>query len=95
MIWSDTQLLKEAVGRADILINATRAGMSPLENVMPVPEEVLRPELAVADVFIIRGRRCLSERRKRQAAARRQEESECFSGRGQPLSSCSQDRRCR
>ena len=46
----DAELLKEAVGRADILINATRAGMSPLENVMPVPEEVLRPELAVADV---------------------------------------------
>ena len=46
----DMDALKTAVDRCDILVNATRAGMSPLENVMPVPEHVLRPELAVADV---------------------------------------------
>lgn len=46
----DTELLREAVKNADILVNATRAGMSPLEDVIPVPEDVLRPELAVADV---------------------------------------------
>ena len=32
------------------MINATRAGMSPLENVLPVPEELLHKDLAVADV---------------------------------------------
>ena len=46
----DTEMLKKAVAESDILINATRAGMSPLENTMPVPESILRPELAVADV---------------------------------------------
>ena len=46
----DKDALKAAVDRCDILVNATRAGMSPMEDVMPVPEELLRPELAVADV---------------------------------------------
>ena len=45
-----TDRLAEVVGESQILINATRAGMSPLENVMPVPEEVLREGLVVADV---------------------------------------------
>lgn len=44
------ELLGEIIGRSDILINATRAGMSPLEDVIPVPAGFLRPELAVADV---------------------------------------------
>ena len=38
------------IAESDILINATRAGMAPLQDVIPVPEDVLRPELAVADV---------------------------------------------
>ena len=42
--------LAEVVSESNILVNATRAGMAPLENVIPVPEERLRPELAVADV---------------------------------------------
>ena len=46
----DMDALKTAVDRCDILVNATRAGMSPMEDVMPVPEDLLRPELAVADV---------------------------------------------
>lgn len=46
----DEDVLAEVTGRSDILINATRAGMSPMENTMPVPESILRPELAVADV---------------------------------------------
>ena len=46
----DMDALKAAVDRCDILVNATRAGMSPMEDVMPVPEDLLRPELAVADV---------------------------------------------
>lgn len=41
--------LAEVVSESNILVNATRAGMAPLENVIPVPEERLRPELAVAD----------------------------------------------
>lgn len=65
----DAELLKEAVGRADILINATRAGMSPLENVMPVPEEVLRPELAVADV-VYNPRETLLVRKAKEAGCR-------------------------
>lgn len=46
----DTELLGKVIGESDILINATRAGMSPMEDVIPVPPEFLRPELAVADV---------------------------------------------
>lgn len=42
--------LAEVVSESNILVNATRAGMAPLENVIPVPEERLHPELAVADV---------------------------------------------
>lgn len=44
------ELLKEVVEKSDLLINATRAGMSPLEDILPVPEEVLHKNLAVADV---------------------------------------------
>lgn len=40
----------EVVSESNILVNATRAGMALLENVIPEPEKRLRPELAVADV---------------------------------------------
>ena len=66
----DMDALKTAVDRCDILVNATRAGMSPMEDVMPVPEELLRPELAVADVVYNPVRPFSSVRRKRKAAAR-------------------------
>ena len=33
------EVLIRVIGESDILVNATRAGMSPLENVMPVPEK--------------------------------------------------------
>ena len=46
----DEKKLGEAIAGSDLLINATRAGMSPLENVLPVPEELLHKDLAVADV---------------------------------------------
>ena len=46
----DEKKLGEAIAGSDRLINATRAGMSPLENVLPVPEELLHKDLAVADV---------------------------------------------
>lgn len=46
----NTELLGKVISESDILINATRAGMSPMQDVIPVPEEFLRPELAVADV---------------------------------------------
>ena len=65
----DADLLREAIGRADILINATRAGMSPLEDVMPVPEDVLRPELAVADV-VYNPRETLLVRKAKEAGCR-------------------------
>ncbi len=46
----NTEALQGFISESDILVNGTRAGMSPLEDIMPVPEEFLRPELAVADV---------------------------------------------
>lgn len=46
----DEKKLGEAIAGSDLLINATRAGMSTLENVLPVPEELLHKDLAVADV---------------------------------------------
>lgn len=46
----DEKKLGEAIAGSDLLINATCAGMSPLENVLPVPEELLHKDLAVADV---------------------------------------------
>ena len=46
----DEKKLGEAIAGSDLLINATRAGMSPWENVLPVPEELLHKDLAVADV---------------------------------------------
>ena len=65
----DTELLREAVKNADILVNATRAGMSPLEDVIPVPEDVLRPELAVADV-VYNPRETLLVRKAKKAGCR-------------------------
>lgn len=44
------QLLKKVISESDILVNATRAGMSPLDQVIPVPAEYLHKDLAVADV---------------------------------------------
>ena len=46
----DKEKLCEIIAKSDILINGTKAGMSPLDNIMPVSEECLHPELAVADV---------------------------------------------
>ena len=37
----NTELLGQVIGQSDILINATRAGMSPMEDVIPVPAEFL------------------------------------------------------
>ena len=65
----DTDLLEKVIGESDILINATRAGMSPLENVMPVPETCLRPELAVADV-VYNPRETLLIRKAKEAGCR-------------------------
>ena len=65
----DTELLREAVKNADILVNATRAGMSPLEDVIPDPEDVLRPELAVADV-VYNPRETLLVRKAKEAGCR-------------------------
>ena len=65
----DTELLREAVKNADNLVNATRAGMSPLEDVIPVPEDVLRPELAVADV-VYNPRETLLVRKAKEAGCR-------------------------
>ena len=47
---NDTELLGKVLAESAILINATRAGMSPLQDVIPVPAEFLHKDLAVADV---------------------------------------------
>ena len=47
---NDTELLGKVIAESDILINAARAGMSPLQDVIPVPAECLHKDLAVADV---------------------------------------------
>ena len=49
----NTELLGKVLSESDILINATRAGMSPLQDVIPVPAEFLHKDLAVADVVYI------------------------------------------
>lgn len=46
----DTALLERIIKESDLLINGTRAGMSPLEDVIPIPPEFLHKDLAVADV---------------------------------------------
>lgn len=46
----DSGRLRSTIQESDILINATRAGMSPLEDVLPVPQEYLYQDLVVADV---------------------------------------------
>ena len=46
----DEKKLGEAIAGSDLLINSTSAGMSPLDNVLPVPEELRHKDLAVADV---------------------------------------------
>lgn len=72
-VWIDdldnTELLGEVIARSDILINATRAGMSPMEDVTPVPAEFLRPELAVADV-VYNPKETLLVRKAKEAGCR-------------------------
>lgn len=63
------ELLGEIIGRSDILINATRAGMSPMEDVIPVPAEFLRPQLAVADV-VYNPKETLLVRKAKEAGCR-------------------------
>ena len=60
------------------MINATRAGMSPLENVLPVPEELLHKDLAVADVVYNPRETLLIKKQKRQAVKPQSEESGCW-----------------
>ena len=46
----DREELQKAIARADILSNATRVGMAPLENETNVEPAWFRPELVVTDV---------------------------------------------
>lgn len=55
--------------------------MSPMEDVIPVPAEFLRPELAVADVVYNPKETLLIKRQKKQDAVLPWEEAACFSGR--------------
>lgn len=45
----DHDLFKYTIQKGDILVNATRIGMKPLENMSLVDSSLLRPELVVAD----------------------------------------------
>ncbi len=62
-------LLKEVIRESDILVNATRAGMSPLDQVIPVPAEYLHKDLAVADV-VYNPRETLLIRKAKEAGCR-------------------------
>ena len=78
------------------MINATRAGMSPLENVLPVPEELLHKDLAVADaVYNPRETLLIKKKQKRQAVKPQSEESGCCSGRELRRLNCLQEKKCR
>lgn len=62
-------LLGDVIKESDILINATRAGMIPLQDVIPVPAEFLHKELAVADV-VYNPRETLLVRKAKEAGCR-------------------------
>lgn len=47
---AETERLQEAIARADILSNATRVGMAPLEDQTNIDPSWLRPGLVVTDV---------------------------------------------
>ena len=63
------EVLKSVIAESDILVNATRAGMSPLDDVIPVPEEFLHKDLAVADV-VYNPRETLLIRKAKEAGFR-------------------------
>ena len=63
------EVLKSVIAESDILVNATRAGMSPLDDVIPVPEEFLHKDLAVADV-VYNPRETLLIRKANEAGCR-------------------------
>lgn len=46
----DQKKLREKIANADILVNGTRAGMKPNDDVSPVDSSMLHPNLIVADV---------------------------------------------
>lgn len=46
---ADTEALKAAIAEADILVNATKVGMKPLDEQSLVATDVFRPDLVVAD----------------------------------------------
>lgn len=65
----DMEHLRNAVAQSDILVNATRVGMSPAEDMMPIPAELLRKDLAVADV-VYNPRETLLIRKAKEAGCR-------------------------
>lgn len=65
----DAEVLRKTLAQSDILVNATRAGMSPLEEVLPVPAEFLHKDLAVADV-VYNPRETLLLRKAKEAGCR-------------------------
>lgn len=46
---ADRNVIADEIGKADILVNATRVGMKPLDGESIVDKELLRPDLIVAD----------------------------------------------
>ena len=90
----NTEKLRAVIAESDILINATRAGMAPLQDVIPVPEDVLRPELAVADVVYNPLETLLVKKAKEAGCVRRSVELECCYGRELQLTNSTQDWKC-
>lgn len=62
-------ILKEKISEVKLLVNATPVGMKP-DDSLPVPEEVLRPDLAVYDlVYNLKTTRLVEAARKKGAKA--------------------------
>lgn len=48
--WNDGEALQRACRSCDILVNASKVGMKPLDDMMPVPESCLHDGMVVADI---------------------------------------------
>ena len=93
---ADEAKLKEEVANADILVNATLAGMKPHDDITLVDKSMFHKDLVVADcVYNPAETKMVKEdkRSRREACSRRKKE--CFCGRVQHLTSFTQVLRCR
>ena len=93
---ADEAKLKEEVANADILVNATLAGMKPHEELTLIKDKsMFRPDLVVADVVYNPAEtRNGKKKPKKQAASLQSAEKECCYGRELQLTNSTQDWKC-